>query len=65
LFRNAILVTYVDPDNHELLVTEHGDVLPRVGENVRIAAKAYVVERVGYDLPEREITHVWVVCRRA
>jgi hypothetical protein len=63
LFRDPIVVTYVDPDENQLAVTAYGDLLPRVGENVRIAAKPYVVERIGYDLPDQTITRVWVVCR--
>jgi hypothetical protein len=63
VFRDPILVTYVDADNNELRVTTYGDLLPRVGENVRIGRVPYVVERVGYDMPDTTITHVWVVCR--
>jgi hypothetical protein len=63
IFRDPILVTYVDVDNKELLVTEHADLLPRVGENIRLGKTPYVVERVGYDMPEKVITRVWVVCR--
>jgi hypothetical protein len=65
IFRDPIVVTYVDADNNELAVTAHGDLLPRVGENIRIGRTPYVVERIGYDLPKDTITKVWVVCRPA
>ena len=65
IFRNPALVTYVDADNNELAVTEHDGLLPRVGENVRLHKVPYVVERIGYDIPDRVITHVWIVCRPA
>jgi hypothetical protein len=65
IFRDPILVTYVDSDNKELAVTDYGDLLPRVGENIRLGKKPYVVERVGYDMPDKTITAVWVLCRPA
>jgi tagatose-1,6-bisphosphate aldolase len=65
LFRDPIVVTYVDADNTEIAVTTYADVLPRVGENIRIRAVPYVVERIGYDMPEQTISHIWIVCRRA
>ena len=65
MFRDPILVTYVDPDDRQLAVTDYGDILPRVGENVRIGKVPYVVERIGYDMPETTITAVWVICRPA
>ena len=65
LFRDPVVVTYVDEADTELAVTSHADLLPRVGENVRIGRTPYVVVRIGYDLPEQTITRVWVVCRPA
>ena len=65
LFRDPILVTYIDADNNELASTDYADLLPRVGENIRLGKVPYVVERVGYDMPEKTITNVWVVCRPA
>jgi hypothetical protein len=65
LFRDPLVVTYVDEAEVELAVTSYSDVLPRVGENIRINKTPYVVMRIGYDLPEQTITKVWVVCRRA
>jgi hypothetical protein len=65
LFRDPLVVTYVDEAEVELAVTSYADVLPRVGENIRINKTPYVVMRIGYDLPEQTITKVWVVCRPA
>jgi hypothetical protein len=64
IFRDPVLVHYVDEAEAELTVTASADLLPRVGENIRIAKTPYVVVRIGYDLPEHAITAVWVVCRR-
>lgn len=65
LFRDPVVVTYVDESEAELAVTTYADLLPRVGENVRIRRTPYVVVRIGYDLPEQTITRIWVVCRPA
>jgi hypothetical protein len=65
LFRDPALVTYVDESDNEIAVVSHGDLLPRVGENIRIRNTPYVVVRIGYDMPEQTITRVWVVCRPA
>jgi hypothetical protein len=67
LFRDAVPITYIDPDNNEIATTwdDSSPLLPRVGENVRIAHKPYLVERVGYDLPKDKIDHVWIVVRPA
>jgi hypothetical protein len=65
IFRDPVLVHYVDEADAELAVSGSADVLPRVGENVRIGRRPYVVVRIGYDLPEQVITAVWVVCRPA
>jgi hypothetical protein len=65
IFREPILVTFVDTDDNELAVTDYADLLPRVGENIRLGKVPYVVERIGYDMPAKTITSVWVVCRPA
>jgi hypothetical protein len=65
IFRDPILVTYIDADNTEVAVTDYADLLPRVGENIRLGKVPYVVERIGYDMPEKTITNVWVVVRPA
>lgn len=64
LFRDPVLVTYVDADDTELASTTHTEVLPRVGENIRLGKVPYVVERIGYDMPKNSIERVWIVCRR-
>jgi hypothetical protein len=65
LFRDPVVVMYVDADNNELAVSAHSDLLPRVGENIRLGKVPYVVERIGYDMPKDTIERVWVVCRPA
>ncbi|HEY2272049.1 MAG TPA: hypothetical protein VGH30_04700 [Jatrophihabitantaceae bacterium] len=65
IFRDPIPVTYVDADNNQLAVTDYADLLPRVGENIRLGKTPYVVERIGYDMPDKVITGVWVMCRPA
>lgn len=65
LFRDPVLVTYVDADDNELTTTSDTDLLPRVGENIRIGKVPYVVERIGYDMPRNTIERVWIVCRRS
>ncbi|MBV8930012.1 MAG: hypothetical protein JO152_12890 [Mycobacteriaceae bacterium] len=65
LFRDPVPVTYVDPDNNEIVTSWDRGVIPRAGENVRIAGVPYVVERVGYDVPADKIERVWIVLRRA
>ncbi len=65
LFSDPVVVTYVDEDNNELLTTVDSDLVPRVGENVRLGRTPYVVERVGYDIPKDKTTKVWIVCRPA
>jgi hypothetical protein len=63
LFRDPVLVTYIDQDDNELAVSTDVGLLPRVGENIRIGKQPYLVERVGYDMPQTAIERVWVVCR--
>lgn len=65
IFHDAVTVTFIDTDDNQLAVTAYADLLPRVGENIRLGKVPYIVERIGYDMPEAVITSVWVVCRRA
>jgi hypothetical protein len=65
LFGEQIAVTYIDPDNHEIATSWGSSPVPRAGENVRIAGVPYLVERVGYDLPEDKIERIWIVLRPA
>ena len=65
LFRDPVPVTFVDPDNNEIVTSWDRSFLPRVGENVRIAEVPYFVERVGYDVPKDKIERVWIVLRPA
>ena len=62
-FRDPILLSLVDEDNRVLAEFSNPGFVPRVGENVRIARVPHIVERVGYDIADGQITHVWVVCR--
>jgi hypothetical protein len=63
IWRNPLAMTFIDLDNRELARVPDTDFVPRVGENVRLADVPYVVERVGYDVPDAALTRVWVVCR--
>lgn len=65
IFRDSIVVIYIDEDNNEILRVADTRLLPRVGENVRIRSVPYLVDRVGYDLPEGLIERVWIVLRPA
>ncbi|HEX3707345.1 MAG TPA: hypothetical protein VHV76_12010 [Mycobacteriales bacterium] len=65
VFREQVAVTYIDPDNNEIATSWESSPLPRTGENVRIAGVPYVVERVGYDLPDDKIERIWIVLRPA
>ncbi len=56
-------MTFVDEDNRELALVDDAEVVPRVGENVRLAGVPHVVERVGYDIPGKSVERIWVVCR--
>ncbi len=63
--REPVRLIFIDADNHEIAVVNRPDFVPRVGENVRIARIPWVVERVGYDVPDGAFEAVWVVCRPA
>jgi hypothetical protein len=65
LFRNPIALVFIDEDNHELARVLDCNYVPRVGENVRLAKVPYLVERVGYDIPDTSVERIWVVCRPA
>lgn len=65
IWRDPVVVTFVDADNRELLRTTNPQYLPREGENVRLRGTPYVVERVGYDLPDSTVDRIWIVCRPA
>jgi hypothetical protein len=63
--KDPIVVIFIDADNKELARLYDPRLLPRVGENVRLDSVPYVVERVGYDIPDGAIDRVWMVCRPA
>jgi ribosomal protein L10 len=65
LFRNPTALVFIDEDNHELARVLDANHVPRVGENVRLAKVPYLVERVGYDIPDTSVERIWVVCRPA
>lgn len=65
LFRDPVVTVFVDADNRELGRLTNAGFVPRVGENVRLKDVPYVVERVGYDVPDDALSRVWVVCRPA
>ncbi len=58
-------MTFIDEDSDELAHLSDTTFVPRVGENVRLAQVPYTVERIGYDIPEKSVERIWVVCRRA
>ena len=65
IWRDPVVLTFVDEDNRELAQLTNPAVVPRVGENVRLHRIPYLVERVGYDVRDRAIERIWVVCRPA
>lgn len=65
VFREQVAVTYIDPDNNVIVTSWESSPLPRAGENVRIAGVPYLVERVGYDVPDDKIERIWIVLRPA
>ncbi len=64
-WRDPVRLTFVDSDNREIAVLNRPELVPRVGENVRIGRTPYVVERVGYDVADGAFTALWIVCRPA
>jgi hypothetical protein len=64
-WRDPVVLTFVDEDNQELGQVTNPAVVPRVGENVRLHRTPYLVDRVGYDVRDRAIERIWIVCRRA
>jgi hypothetical protein len=65
IWRDPVAMTFIDADNRQLAQVANADIVPRVGENVRLADVPYVVERVGYDIPAKAVERIWVVCRPA
>jgi hypothetical protein len=65
IFRTPAVLTFIDADNRELGQVTDTEFVPRVGENVRIGRVPYVVDRVGYDIPDKSVERIWVVCRPA
>ncbi len=63
LFRTPPTLVFTDEDNHELAVVTDAGVVPARGDNVRLRGRPYLVERVGYDIPDKEIERIFVVCR--
>jgi hypothetical protein len=65
IWRDPVILTFVDEDNRELGELSSPAAVPRVGENVRLAGTPYLVERVGYDIRSKAVERIWVVCRPA
>lgn len=65
IWRDPVVLTFVDEDNHELVSLSNPGAVPRVGENVRLAGVPYIVQRVGYDVPDKSVERIWAVCRPA
>jgi hypothetical protein len=66
IWRDPVVLIFVNEDNRELATLANPGVVPRVGENVRLAGVPHIVERVGYDVPDKKvIERIWVVLRPA
>ena len=65
IFRDPMKVTFVDEDQREFAQLTDLTPLPRVGENVRVGRVPYVVLRIGYDIGDKQVERVWIVCRKA
>lgn len=65
IFRDPVLLSFVDLDNHDIASVQRPEFVPRVGENVRLAGVPYLVERVGYDYPTDGLERIVVVVHRA
>ena len=63
LFRTLPTLVFTDEDNRELAVVSDATVVPTRGDNVRLRGRPYLVDRVGYDIPDKEIERIFVVCR--
>lgn len=61
LFRDPVALVFVDEDNREIARITNPSSVPRAGENVRLKNVPYLVDRVGYDIPDDQITTVFVV----
>ena len=64
-FRDPVAMIFIDADNRELARLTDTTIVPRVGENVRLAKIPYLIERIGYDVHDGSITQIWIVCREA
>ena len=65
IWRDPTAIMFIDEDNRELAQLADTTFVPRVGENVRLGKVPYVVLRVGYDIPDKSVQRIWVVCRPA
>ena len=65
LFRTLPTLVFTDEDNRELAVVSDAAVVPARGDNVRLRGRPYLVDRVGFDIPDKEIERIFVVCRPA
>jgi hypothetical protein len=63
LFRTPPTLVFTDEDNRELAVVADPQFVPARGDNVRLHGRPYLVDRVGYDIPDKEIERIFVVCR--
>jgi hypothetical protein len=63
LFRTLPTLVFTDEDNRELAVVADTQVVPARGDNVRLHGRPYLVDRVGYDIPDKEIERIFIVCR--
>jgi hypothetical protein len=64
LFRDPTVLVFVDEDNREFARITNASAVPRAGENIRLKDVPYLVERVGYDIPDDQIEKIYVVCQR-
>jgi hypothetical protein len=65
LFKTPPTLVFTDEDNRELAIVTDPPVVPARGDNVRLHGVPYLVERIGFDIPDREIERIFVVCRPA
>jgi hypothetical protein len=65
IWRDPVVMTFIDDDNRQLARVTNPDYVPRQGENVLLRDVPHVVTRVGYDIPGKSIERIWVVCHRA
>ena len=65
LFKTLPTLVFTDEDNRELAVVADATVVPARGDNLRLHGRPYLVDRVGYDIPDKEIERIFVVCTPA